>query len=99
MFQSFRQKLIVTAAVLNLIVAGPLHAQQPYTTSAPSAGAIIADVVLARPAGLAATVVGSAVFLVALPFALLTGSTDVAAERLVVEPASYTFARPLGEDL
>lgn len=49
--------------------------------------------------GLVATVLGSAVFVVGLPFTLLNGSTGQAAQKLVVEPAQYTFTRPLGQDM
>lgn len=62
-----------------------------------SAGAILVDAFLLRPLGLAATVLGTAAFVVTLPFSLPTRSADDAAEVLVVKPAKYTFARPLGE--
>ena len=62
-----------------------------------AAGAMLADAFLLRPLGLAATVLGTAVFIVTLPFSLPTRSADDAAEVLVVKPAKYTFARPLGE--
>ncbi len=61
-----------------------------------SAVAIIADVVLLRPIGLAATVVGSFFFVAALPFSLLGGNVEDSAKKLVVEPALYTFKRPAG---
>jgi hypothetical protein len=53
--------------------------------------------VVARPACFAATVVGSAFFVVALPFALASKSVNRAAEALVVKPAKATFTRPLGD--
>jgi hypothetical protein len=65
----------------------------------PSADATAADLLIARPGGLVATVLGSAVFVVGLPFTLLNGSTGEAAQKLVVEPAQYTFTRPLGQDM
>ena len=68
------------------------------TTAEPNAaGAILVDAFLLRPLGLAATVLGTAAFLVTLPFSLPTRSADQAANALVVEPAHYTFARPLGQ--
>ena len=68
------------------------------TTEAPNAaGAMVLDALLLRPLGLAATVLGAATFVVTLPFSLPTRSADDAAEVLVVKPAEYTFARPLGE--
>ena len=58
---------------------------------------MIADTLLARPACLAATVLGSVFFVVSLPFSLASKKVDRAAELLVVNPARATFTRPLGE--
>ena len=62
-----------------------------------SAEAITADVLIARPLGLVATVVGSAVYVVSLPFSLLGGNEKQARQKLVREPAAFIFTRPLGE--
>lgn len=68
------------------------------TLEAPdAAGMMLLDAFLLRPLGLAATVLGTAAFVVTLPFSLPTRSADAAAKVLVVKPAKYTFARPLGE--
>ncbi|HXG48269.1 MAG TPA: hypothetical protein VNO52_11645 [Methylomirabilota bacterium] len=77
-----------------LVVAGatPCRAE-----SSGSPEAVAADAVLARPVCLAATVVGSVIFVVSLPAALLSKSTKQAAKALVVTPAQLTFTRPLGE--
>jgi hypothetical protein len=56
-----------------------------------------ADALVVRPACLAATVVGSAVFVVALPAALISKSVKKTANTLVVKPANATFTRPLGD--
>lgn len=58
---------------------------------------MIADVIVARPIGLMATVVGSTVYVVSLPFSLLGGNEEQAREKLVKEPTAFTFKRPLGE--
>lgn len=63
----------------------------------PSAGAMVADAVLVRPLGLAATAIGAAVFLVALPFTAIAGDVGQVGHELVVRPARMTFARPLGQ--
>ncbi len=88
----------ILAAILTLNAdlagAGDQSSQPP-----PTADATAADLLIARPGGLVATVLGSAVFIVGLPFTLLNGSTGEAAQKLVVEPAQYTFARPLGQDM
>jgi len=56
-----------------------------------------ADALVVRPACLAATVVGSVVFVVALPAALLSKSVKKTANTLIGKPAYATFTRPLGD--
>ncbi len=68
-----------------------------YIVESGSAEAMVADVVVARPIGLVATVLGSAVYVVSLPFSLLGGNEKQAREKLVKEPSVFTFKRPLGE--
>lgn len=55
-----------------------------------------ADLVVARPLLLGATLVGSGLFVVSLPFTAIAGSVDSSAEALVRRPARSTFIRPLG---
>jgi hypothetical protein len=68
-----------------------------YFAESGSAEAMVADVIVARPVGLVATVVGSVVYVVSLPFSLLGGNEKQAREKLVKEPTAFTFKRPLGE--
>ncbi len=62
-----------------------------------SAGAMAADLVFARPLGLVALVLGSAIFIVSLPFSALGGNAKDASQKLVLDPAKFTFKRPLGD--
>ena len=55
------------------------------------------DALVVRPVCLAATVIGTAVFIVALPWAAASKSTKKVAETLVLKPANATFTRPLGD--
>jgi hypothetical protein len=102
MFQRTMQSVVVCTLVVTLIGTTTLaHAQESYpmvdqTTTTPSAEAMLADVVFLRPAGFVATVFGAVIFVISLPVSLPTRSAGVAAEKLVVHPAKYTFARPLG---
>lgn len=102
MFRSRMQSgIALLVAILFLCATSLIHAAEDasYTarTEAVSAEAIIADGLLLRPGGLVATVVGAAVFVVILPFSLPTKSVDKAAQKLIVDPAKYTFVRPLGQ--
>lgn len=60
-------------------------------------GDMFLDAVFARPIGLVAIVAGSVGFVVALPFTLISGSVDTAANEMVKKPIDYTFRRPLGQ--
>lgn len=63
-----------------------------------SAAAVAADALIARPVGLALTVVGTLVFLNTLPFSIHSHSVGNAAEGLIIKPGGYTFVRPLGRN-
>ena len=63
----------------------------------PGSDAMAADLVLARPLCFAATAVGSALFIVALPFAAMSKSVNRTAKTMVGKPAQATFTRPLGD--
>ena len=58
---------------------------------------VVGDLALVRPGCFLVTVVGTAVFTVALPFAAMSGSVHETADTLVVHPAEATFTRPLGD--
>ena len=74
------------------------HPHYGYWIGEPGSGeAMIADALVARPVGLVTTVVGSAVYVVSLPFSLLGGNEQQARQKLVIEPTHFTFKRPLGE--
>ena len=62
----------------------------------PSALAMTGDLVIARPFLLVMTVIGTAAYVVSLPFTLVGGNSADAAETLVVGPARATFVRCLG---
>jgi hypothetical protein len=92
-------KLLAVAA---LMAATSTVAQaQAYGESideSPSATAMAFDLLIVRPLGLVATVGGMALFIAQLPLAVIQLDVpDVPNKKLVVEPARYTFVRPLGE--
>jgi hypothetical protein len=60
-------------------------------------GAMTADLVFVRPLGIVATVLGCVVFVVSLPFSALGNNTKEASQKLVKDPAQFTFKRPLGD--
>lgn len=92
-------KCLVSGALILLFVlaASTAPAQEEYPGQDVSAGTMVLDVAIVRPLGLFAMVLGSAAFVVSLPFSLPTGSVDEAAQMLVVAPTRYTFKRPVGQ--
>jgi hypothetical protein len=62
-----------------------------------SGAAMAVDALIARPLCLAATALGSALFVLCLPVSIPTKSVNRSAEALVVTPAKATFTRPLGD--
>jgi len=62
----------------------------------PTAGAMVADIVVARPILLGWTIVSTALWVVALPFSAAGGNLDEATQAMVVDPARATFVRCLG---
>jgi len=94
------------AAILVFFVVGlvsPLSAETELTyeirTDEPTGEGMVADLAFARPVGFAALVFGSAMSVIALPFALMTCEPGKMYKKLVVEPYYYTFCRPLGEGM
>ena len=87
----------VIAALIIMPFATTVQAQDYYEAREPGGGAMIYDTIVVRPVGIVATAVGSVFWLVSLPFSALSDSTDMATKKLVKEPATYTFRRPLGE--
>jgi len=83
--------------VLLLIACFLLFNTVPAFADFDEAFLAVGDIALARPGGLAALVVGSAFFIVALPFAAASGSVEQAADTLVVGPFNFTFKRPVGD--
>jgi len=85
---------LIAALALAPIVSSAGGLSIPYDVSD---GSMAGDFFLCRPLGLAATVIGSVLFVVSLPFSALGDNVGQAADLLVVEPAKFTFDRPLGK--
>lgn len=79
------------------VAAVPGRADDSNTVTGDKGTDMLVDVVVMRPLGLVATVVGTALTIVALPFTIPTGSVGDSAREMIVKPAEYTFKRPLGQ--
>ena len=89
--------VILIAALVMIPFGSAAMAQNNPDENEKTSGKMTLDLLLVRPAGLLATLLGSAVFIISSPFSAMGGNTREAYEKLVVEPARYTFQRPLGD--
>ncbi|MEH6589412.1 MAG: hypothetical protein V7746_04090 [Halioglobus sp.] len=90
-------RFTMAALVACLLLPQTLWAQRVVAIDdSPHAGVMVADLVIARPAGVVVTALGAAAFVVSLPFTLLGGNASDAAEQLMIRPAESTFVRCLG---
>jgi hypothetical protein len=90
--------LIFMAAALFTVTTFTVQAFAGTQTKAPTAEAMAADLLVLRPLGLVTTVLGIALYTVALPLTAWSRERmDKAEQRFIIDPAVYTFVRPLGE--
>ena len=86
-------------AALVLVPFGPVLAasDDPFVDDDPESLKMAVDIVMVRPLGIAATLVGTALCIVAFPFSALGGDTSTPFEKLVKDPYNFTFNRQLGK--
>jgi len=89
----------VTAFMAGLLLSGSAMANTyGYQEEVENPGfyAMVGDLVIARPLLLGVTAIGTAAFVVSLPFTAIAGNTREAGQELVVRPGRETFVRCLG---
>lgn len=103
-----RPRHLMVVLVTGLALAGAPTSASANTLEMVSEGANgTVDMLVLRPLGLARLALGSLVFLpissvfnaMGLPFGKDTSVFKDDFDRMVVEPAEYTFSRPIGQDL
>ena len=92
-FTTMKHKILIILCALGFVCGSGNTARASVDNSLE----VVGDLVLVRPGCFAVTIIGSAIFVVALPFAAMSGSVHDTAETLVVHPAQATFTRPLGD--
>jgi hypothetical protein len=86
----------VTAFILTLaLLAAAVPALADPTIE--SDRGVVGDTIFGRPFGLASIVGGAMLWVVALPFAAISGSLGATTETLIMNPINYTFERPMGD--
>ena len=58
----------------------------------------MADILIARPLGILAGIIGSGIFVVSLPFTIPTHSVNEAAQMFVIEPFRFSFVREFPDE-
>ena len=92
-----RRSTVLIVIIALLVAPMTAIAADEVSGSDVGPGAIAGDIILARPLGLAATALGTGLFIVALPFSALGGNTGASAKALVADPIRFTFFRPVGQ--
>lgn len=88
--------LLIAFSLVLMPLGAQVLAQAEVSEADPSAGSMAYDLCVMRPIGAAATVLGSAVFVLALPFTAISKTIPTASEKLVEDPFHFTVTRPLG---
>ena len=93
--KSSARRRVATVLVACLVLPQALWAQEAVDDG-PDGFAMVGDLLVARPIGVVMTAVGTAAWVVSLPFTLLAGPAEEAAETLILGPGAATFVRCLG---
>ena len=80
-----------------LAAAIVLMSSMAFAAGSDDSADVMTDIIFLRPLGFVSKVLGTAMYLVALPTASATGSVAHVRDTLVTKPYNYTFKRPVGE--
>jgi hypothetical protein len=97
MNQSLRRAVMTISCMALMAGSVTAMARDDFASDDTDSGGMLADLVFVRPLGLVGTVIGTAVFLVALPFTVPSRSVEKTANAFVANPFEYTFNRRLGD--
>ena len=89
-------KLILSVAISVITVCPTIGFSEEMINQAPTNFEMAADAVLVRPLLVVASAVGTALFIVTLPFSIIGGNVSEAADVLVVQPVDGLMFRCLG---
>lgn len=97
----FRKNVVVIMTVLSLLGGLVPHgfAQETWKANDPSTDEwMMLDIVVARPLGILAGLLGSGIFVLSLPFTIPTNGVDQAAKIFVIRPFKFSFTRPCPDE-
>ena len=96
MFEKNKTHAWMMSVIISLGMIAPNLASAKKVIERPTPLHMAADAVVARPIMLAATALGTAIFVVTLPVSLIGGNMEEVGSNLVVAPFKSTFVRCLG---
>lgn len=96
MISQISKTMLILSLALALSVPPAMADNSTVIEENPSEVAMALDLVLVRPTMFVATILGSGLWVVSLPFSLAGGNALQAGETLVAKPAMNTFVRCLG---
>ncbi len=94
------KKLFVTLLMFILVSAVycPDGWSQPISSSEKDDELNLLDLLIARPAGFAAGIVGTGIFVVTLPFTIPAGGVQKASKMLITDPFRFSLSRPFPDE-
>lgn len=95
-FRSVSRTLLAALMAVMMLAPSVSVAANNNSGEEPTAGAMVADALVARPLLFVTSVLGTALFVITLPFTAGGGNVEGAAKALVVGPGESTFVRCLG---
>jgi hypothetical protein len=91
--------LILTASLVMGSLYSTARAGEKWAQDDPvGQGWSVADLAVARVGGVAAGIVGSAIFVLTLPFTIPAGGVRDAADMFIVKPFQFSFIREFPDD-
>ena len=89
----------LTGILLTLLLASPSLCIEVWAqTKTPNDELPLADLLVARPLGAAAGIVGTGLFIASLPLTIPTRSVDKAAKILITDPFHFSFYRQFPDE-
>ena len=93
------KKLFVTLLTLILVSAVFCPGGSAQSASSPKDDELnLVDLLIARPAGFAAGIVGTGIFIVTLPFTIPAGGVQKASKMLITDPFHFSLSRPFPDE-
>lgn len=89
--------LTIAIGVVTAVLPFQSPAEEDDRSKEASPGEFLFDGLIVRPIMLVGTVVGTAAFVITLPFTIPADGVSEARQKFIVEPANYTFRRPFGD--